>query len=101
MKDYRIHRKSFREVLGIGEKLAPSFSATYRNRFLPSCNLKLMGHEWVRPYLKGMWTVIVKPAPTNGRRKSSAHRVYVICKCGREIPAGRLDQHAKACEHLD
>jgi hypothetical protein len=28
-----------------------------------------------------------------GLVKRSTHRVYVICDCGREVPAGRLHQH--------
>ncbi len=31
--------------------------------------------------------------PVNMSRKSSVHRIFVICDCGREIPAGRVNQH--------
>jgi hypothetical protein len=28
-----------------------------------------------------------------GRIKSSKHRIFVLCSCGREIPIGRVTQH--------
>lgn len=31
--------------------------------------------------------------PVNLSRKSSVHRIYVQCDCGRLIPAGRVSQH--------
>lgn len=42
--------------------------------------------------------VYVKPIVRVKGTKSSRHRVYVICECGRHVPAGRLHQHK--CEVL-
>jgi hypothetical protein len=30
--------------------------------------------------------------------KSSKHRVFAVCVCGREIPFGRIHQHLPACK---
>jgi hypothetical protein len=40
----------------------------------------------------------VKVVPNNGGY--AKHRVFVTCKCGREIPYGRMAQHAPSCEAL-
>jgi hypothetical protein len=39
--------------------------------------------------------VYVTPSISGGTRatKSSKHRVFAICECGRHIPVGRLRQH--------
>lgn len=48
-------------------------------------------------------TVQPKAAPeyyrySNRPIKSSKHRVFAQCDCGRQIPFGRLGQHRKACK---
>ena len=58
--------------------------------------------EKLENYL-GCFDIVVKPTPEwsgtkpNGglrcARKSSQHRIFVVCDCGREVPAGRMHQH--------
>lgn len=54
----------------------------------------------------GLHGVLIKVAPPppaeyyarDGRKiKSSKHRVFATCDCGRDVPFGRLGQHRKAC----
>jgi hypothetical protein len=43
-----------------------------------------------------LWDVIIKRGDRlPGVRRP--HRVYIVCQCGREIPAGRLGQHVPTC----
>jgi hypothetical protein len=43
-------------------------------------------------------TIEIKASPET-KRKSSAHRVFVRCSCGKSIPLGRIVQHGKAVKH--
>lgn len=53
--------------------------------------------------INGVRIVVVPKGPVetyryNGRPvKSSKHRVFAECDCGRLIPFGRLGQHRKSC----
>lgn len=33
-----------------------------------------------------------------GSKARKPHRIFAVCECGKEIPAGKLNQHMKACE---
>ncbi len=43
--------------------------------------------------------VVLKVYPSKPQgHKSSKHRIFAVCVCGREIPFGRINQHLPACK---
>lgn len=98
---FNIHRETLRKELHQPDKMPADFGGVFVNvpcyRFPP---------EWIKadfnpdtdpPALIGNFTIVVKPSPPRNGHKSSQHRVFVKCECGREVPTGRLDQHK--CQH--
>ncbi len=79
-----VDRKLLREALKLPDKIDPTVEGTYPNVMLCS--------RWRKGWL-GIFTVIVKKSATDRVKKTSKHRVFVLCNCDREIPAGRLHQH--------
>jgi hypothetical protein len=100
-----IHRATLHKTLHLPDKLDAGFEGVFKN-------VKCYSEppEWYEkdnssdrdllrdPPLLGEFTIkINKSKETNGRGKSSFHRVFVVCKCGKDVPAGRIGQHR--CKH--
>lgn len=99
-----IHRSTLHKTLGLPDKIDAELEARCLNvacyRYPP---------EWWEqdnsptrdllrmPPLIGHFTIIIKKGFKDSKHKSSQHRVFVACKCGREVPAGRMGQHR--CKH--
>jgi len=101
--DYAIHRDSLihalQELAGFprGNKIPPEMAGTFEDMSLKGTYILRESGE--RKMIPGLYDVIVKPSPVDGRRKSSQHRTFIICeKCSREIPTGRLHQHRSSCK---
>jgi hypothetical protein len=83
-----VDRYALHKMLELPDKLP----ADYENRFE---QVALYSSRLMRPedYM-GLGTVIIhKSVPRSDGSKSSTHRVFILCPCGREIPAGRTSQH--------
>ena len=90
-----IHRETLHKTLNLPSKLDADFEKEYAD--VPCYSYP---PEWRKPHMPdpfiGKFTVVVKKGQ-KGERKSSVHRVFVKCQCGRLVPAGRIGQHR--CEH--
>jgi hypothetical protein len=100
---FKVHCPTLRKNLCGKYKLPGKLREIFYNTTLPSDELqRLPNGECIRSSIKGDWTVIVKSTAEvrKNKHKSSAHRIFIHCQCGRIIPAGRLHQHKGAC-HVD
>lgn len=97
--DYRIHRGQLHLTLGLPDKLPADFTGTFH---------EVPVHAWWKHHLYqgvdygrpswGSFTIVVRTLvrhlrPNGKVKKSSTHRVFAACKCGRLIPVGRMHQH--------
>lgn len=90
----RIHMDRLRKQL---TNRANKMPADFHGRFpaTPVYDGRLDAVPWAE------LTVLIRPTLDRGDgRKSSAHRVFVECPCGKLVPAGRIAQHGRACEPL-
>jgi hypothetical protein len=88
MRVLGIHRKLLRQTLRLPDKLPREYANRFHAVEIP------LGYEGRNGSI--IATVIVKPGSEKGTRKSSKHRIFVVCPtCNREIPAGRWHQHNK------
>lgn len=92
-----IHRLTLRKTLHLPEKISAAFEGRFTDvpcyRHAPQPG----DDDPLYPALIGRFTVVVHKSGGGNGRKSSQHRVFVACACGREVPAGRMAQHR--CAH--
>lgn len=107
-----IHRETLRKTLHLPDKIDADFEGTFANvkcygGWMPKWWTKVVPDDGIREAhvrqydtLMGKFTIKVTKGHNkakNGSHKSSTHRVFVVCKCGKDVPAGRLGQHR--CAH--
>jgi hypothetical protein len=91
---YLLSRKPLSSHCSI--KIPANFSGTFEGVEIPHYS-SVVQPDAVIP--GGPYTVkVVKSEPVN-RRKSSSHRVFLVCPiCQRDLPTGRFHQHRGACK---
>jgi hypothetical protein len=80
----RVDLPALRKMLTGKDKLPLVHSDYYRNVMVPG--------------LDERWNVVIRPSHYLSGCTNRTHRVFIVCGCNREIPAGRWTQHRKACD---
>lgn len=100
---HAVDRAALRRAINLPDKL-PDDSRGYFPQVMLICRWGNPINR-TRPHELGRFDVIVRAADKcsaerqaagqlhPSRPKTSRHRVFVVCDCGREVPAGRLHQH--------
>lgn len=98
-----VSMKALHATLGLPEKLPSDYRGYHEqiplHSWLP--NIWATVEQCNEAFL-GRFDVIIRAtdkcmeerrAATGRIHKSSKHRIFIVCDCGREVPAGRLHQH--------
>lgn len=98
------HRGELHKALHLPDKIPADFEGTFVN--VPAYQYPLAWWEKddrpdrdlhrMHPFI-GHFTIVVTKTKGDGKVKVSNHRVFVKCKCGKLVPAGRMGQHK--CDH--
>jgi hypothetical protein len=75
-----------RIITGGKQKLPRKFTM---ERYMDNVPIRTFKGE----YTEVGFQVLVTQHLINPHRKSSKHRIFILCPCGRYIPAGRINQH--------
>jgi hypothetical protein len=89
--NYRVRRSELVKQLFGSQNKIPNESRVLEEVELPSDT------TWGQK-VPGSYTLkVYKIEEKNTKRSRRRHRMFVVCKCGREIPTGRLAQHMATC----